>query len=234
MLDARLSQQIVSAISQRIVCREIAEDGALPPLRQLAEVFGVSVTTVREALSGLQTLGIITMKHGVGAFVVSPDTVVDDMYRTRCDIERLLAARAAAVIDDEEIACMLLHVTAMQRGAERQDVETYQLHDGPFHGVIFQAARSPILTNVVTYLKYGLFSPGSYMFDEVANDPDYLVISNKDHWTLFNAIRDHDVALAEEAVASHLNRAYTTWSRNLDSMCSKAKSELAQMEHNLT
>lgn len=233
MLDARLSKQIVSTISRWIVCRQISDDGRLPPLKELARRFGVSVTTVREAVAGLQTLGIVTMKHGVGAYVTSPDTVLDDMYRTRRDLEMLLAERAAPVISDKNMDAMHEHLLAMQAGAERQDADTYGAHDSTFHALIFHAGKSPILTNVVSFLKYGLFSPNSYVHYELAKDPLYLVRSNRDHLALLEAMKSRDPVRARDAVSSHLDRAYSTWSSHLDSMCNKAKSELAQMDHNL-
>jgi GntR family transcriptional repressor for pyruvate dehydrogenase complex len=233
MLDARLSQQIVSTIARWIVCRQISDDGKLPPLKELAHRFGVSVTTVREAIAGLQTLGIVTMKHGVGAYVTSPDTVLDDMYRTRRDLEILLGHHAAEVITDQEIEQMRSHLAQLQHAAEQRNVEAYQTCDSSFHAVIFRASRSPILTSVITFLKYGLFSPSSYVYVELGTDGEYLVRANRDHFALFDAMSRRDGDAVERAVCSHLDRAYSTWSRHLDSMCTKAKSELAQMEHYL-
>ncbi|MBD3308068.1 GntR family transcriptional regulator, partial [candidate division KSB3 bacterium] len=41
----------------------------LPTEKNLAEKFGISRTAIREALRGLETLGIIEVRHGVGRFL---------------------------------------------------------------------------------------------------------------------------------------------------------------------
>lgn len=41
----------------------------LPSEKELAEKFGISRSAVREALRGLETLGIIEVRHGVGRFI---------------------------------------------------------------------------------------------------------------------------------------------------------------------
>lgn len=41
----------------------------LPPEKEIAEKFGISRSAVREALRGLETLGIIEVRHGVGRFI---------------------------------------------------------------------------------------------------------------------------------------------------------------------
>jgi DNA-binding GntR family transcriptional regulator len=44
----------------------------LPPLKELAQDFGVSVGTVREAVSSLTAIGVLGSLVGVGTFVRQP------------------------------------------------------------------------------------------------------------------------------------------------------------------
>jgi GntR family transcriptional regulator, transcriptional repressor for pyruvate dehydrogenase complex len=228
MFDARVSETILQTISAWIVCGEIQDDGMLPPLKKLAAMFGVSIVTIREAIIGLETLGIVQMKHGKGVYVISPDTIIEDLFQTRRELESSMARRAAPVIHTEDIGRMEQHVTAMQKAAEASDLEEYGRHDAPFHVIIYDAAGSVIMRKIVLLLKSGIFSPG-HMKNELKHNPRYLEIANKSHWAIFHAVAARDPELAETAVHEHLDRVYRVWSRNLESMCKLVKSELAQM-----
>ncbi len=63
-----LSEQVKAHLKARILSHEFA-DGRIPPEMELASELGVSRTTVREALSRLESEGSIYRKQGVGTFV---------------------------------------------------------------------------------------------------------------------------------------------------------------------
>lgn len=229
MVKEDLKSHILKSISSWIALGELPKDGRLSPLKTIASILDVSVVTVREAVIALQTLGIVDMRHGKGVYVISPETVLDDMFRTRRELECLMARNAAAVIDADGVDRMHAHVSAMQTAAEAGDIAVYGQHDGPFHRVMFEASGLRIMGTIVDFLKSGVFTPDSYVHDEIANNPLYLVESNKTHWAIFEAMASHDAVRADVAVHAHLDRVYPIWSRNLDSMRLKVKSELAQI-----
>ena len=73
-LDLRIKQEgplyrIVERKLRRLVERGTFPEGSkLPPEVELAEMFGVSRNTLREALMNLEQDGLILRKHGVGTF----------------------------------------------------------------------------------------------------------------------------------------------------------------------
>ena len=229
MIHDRSAWQIIQSISGWIAAGEIGDDGSLPSLKVLAELFGVSVMTVRAAIIGLETVGIVRMAHGKGVFVVSPRTILESAFRTRRDLEALMARRAAVAMSDSVIEDMRFHVGAMQDAAERRDANAYRTHDAPFHAAAFRAADSPILGSIVTFLKHGVFSFESYALGETLREPSYLVESNKIHWDFFDAMVDKDPDRAEAAVHRHLDRIDSVRTRSMGSICAKAKTELAQI-----
>jgi len=66
-----LYRQVQNAIRDAIAMRVLKPDDALPPERDLAESFAVSRITVRKAIGGLVSEGVLDTHHGSGSFVRS-------------------------------------------------------------------------------------------------------------------------------------------------------------------
>ena len=66
-----LYRQVQGAIRDAIASRVLKPEDALPPERELAELFSVSRITVRKAISGLVGEGVLDTHHGSGNFVRS-------------------------------------------------------------------------------------------------------------------------------------------------------------------
>ena len=91
----------------------------LPPERELAEAFGVSRTSVRDAIRVLEMQGMVEPRQGDGTLVrdLSPDSLVNplasvlgrngrlltELLDVRKILEPPLAARAAAAASDADI-----------------------------------------------------------------------------------------------------------------------------------
>ena len=66
--------------------RDLPPGTKVPSERELTKDLGVGRSTVREALNGLAVLGVLTIRHGQGAFIA-------DARRTRGSDCRRRAAR---------------------------------------------------------------------------------------------------------------------------------------------
>jgi len=66
-----LYRQVQSAIRDAIASRVLKPNDALPPERELAELFAVSRITIRKAISGLVSESVLDTHHGSGNFVRS-------------------------------------------------------------------------------------------------------------------------------------------------------------------
>ena len=70
--DSRpLYQQLVDEIKTLIAKGELAQGTSLPPVRQVASDLGVNLNTVAFAYRRLQKEGLIRIRHGSGAVVIS-------------------------------------------------------------------------------------------------------------------------------------------------------------------
>ena len=66
-----LYQQVADEIKSLIAAGELSEGSSLPPVRQVAADLGVNLNTIAFAYRRLQQEGLIKVKHGSGAVVIS-------------------------------------------------------------------------------------------------------------------------------------------------------------------
>ncbi len=64
-------QQVVDEIKALIAAGELPEGSSLPPVRQVAADLGVNLNTIAFAYRELQKAGLIRVRHGAGAVVIS-------------------------------------------------------------------------------------------------------------------------------------------------------------------
>ena len=72
----RAIDELIRSLRHSIVTGELARGARIPTERQLAERFGLSQPTVREALRVLETIGLIEVRHGRGIFVAADSSFI--------------------------------------------------------------------------------------------------------------------------------------------------------------
>lgn len=72
--SAKRARRLPDAIAEYLMAaaRELAPGSRLPSENQLARQFGVSRSAVREAVSGVESLGLLQIRKGAGMFVRAP------------------------------------------------------------------------------------------------------------------------------------------------------------------
>ncbi len=122
-LRSPVPQSAVQRIQALILSGELARATRLPPERQLAAQLAVSRASLREALSILETMGLVRTKPGRGTFVVVEDGIngtvaplpvwrfasrytLREVYQLRYLTEGYAARLAAMAATDEEVAAL--------------------------------------------------------------------------------------------------------------------------------
>lgn len=160
----RVHQNIFEEFQNRIRQGTWLPGDRIPSITQLAEELHVSTGSVREALRSLQTINMVTIKHGSGCYVTGTRPTVDltthfqerggallALAETRRILEPELAFLAAERGTDEELAEI--------EGLAKQMIEEFQRgldfaeSDVLFHQKIAHAARNPILQQVLADLR---------------------------------------------------------------------------------
>lgn len=67
---ARLSDEVLTVLVQRVLEGTYPAGGRLPAERVLAAELGVTRTSLREALRQMESMGVVRIRHGAGIFVL--------------------------------------------------------------------------------------------------------------------------------------------------------------------
>ena len=146
-VSGKLYRRLADSIAAEIESGKYALGDRLPTERELADQYGVSRPTLREALIALEMLGMIEARHGLGIYVTRaqmPLTAAStydveigafELIEARRLFEGEAAALAAATIDDEAIAELdrLLELIADEDELKGEDA------DREFHMLIARA-----------------------------------------------------------------------------------------------
>lgn len=161
----RAADAIVEDLRGQIASGALPHGARLPAERALAARYGVSGPTVREALQGLNAMGLLDVRHGSGTYVSAlADSLVAKSLGTVVQLEAVsvqqligllgalsgYAARLAVTrATDEDVARLDAAVAAI---AAASDVESIVESLKEFIGGLAAAARDPLLLAIVRFL----------------------------------------------------------------------------------
>jgi len=215
---ARASSSIAEQIRAAIIGGKLKEGERLPPERELAEQFGVSRVTVRDALRALEAMGLIEVRVGArgGAFVTVPSGSVmgqtmsdmmmmqaltpDDIVEARLVVELGTVTLACARATDEDIERM----RQLAERAKRQiKAKTYTRElSWDFHALLAEMAHNVALEGLTSSFRSTL-SMHPVRTREPGGGHARTV---EEHARIFEAIERRDGATARREMARHLLR----------------------------
>src|SRR5882762_2351041 len=100
-------QQIVDEIKGLIATGELSQGTFLPPIRQVASDLGVNLNTVAFAYRRLQKEGLIRVRHGSGAVVISQTLSEKAGERLRSQLRTALTQLVLAGLKRPEIKAVI-------------------------------------------------------------------------------------------------------------------------------
>ena len=211
--------QVEHQIREAILEGQFAQGDKLPPETELAELFGVSRPTVREALGALVSAGLIRKIPGVsgGSFVntVTPDSLSRMLGESMGTIMRLgalhvgeltevrrvlevPAARMAAAHRSPAQVKDLWAIVDRQRSTTIDDPKIVS-YDLQFHTLIGHASGNRLLAAFIAAL-HDATHPAQFL--EVT--PDVAETAVRQHIAIVKAIEGQSPSDAEGAMVEHL------------------------------
>jgi len=136
--------------------RHLRPGDRLPSQRELSERLKISRASLREALTALETLGLVSVQPGRGVFVAAGPAgpaawrfadrgTPRDAYEVRHCVEGFAAGIAATRLDADGLTSLKGSVAALREAFLRRDVDAMALADSAFHDLIIAVCGNPIL-----------------------------------------------------------------------------------------
>jgi len=221
VIARHLPDEIAATIYARIQQGELPPGARLPSERELCELFSVSRSVVREALSQLKSDGIIEARRGSGAFVLERDQRQSFRMQDVAIDERDSLALVMELIVTVEVAATRL--AAMRRTPDdlklirraligmEYEIANDRLgdeQDFAFHQAIVDATHNPHFIALSSHLEQG----ARRVIRQARTNTKVRHISmieavQEEHQAIFDAIKAGNPDAAALAAETHLKNA---------------------------
>lgn len=214
----KVYEAVADAIIEMLKKGELKPGDRLDSVEKLADRFGVGRSAVREALSGLRTMGLVETRQGEGTFIKSFDPskfklpvtigflMKQDDVRELYEVRKILevgAARLAAqnyeeedLLEIEKAIILMENAKGNEKLAESADID--------FHLAIARATHNQLLINLMN-------SVSDLVTETIRETRRVLIYSEKrskqlleEHQKIYEGIKKRDVTIAENAMYEHL------------------------------
>lgn len=212
----KIYEEIVEQLMEMISSGELKPGRKLPSERDMAESLGVSRSSVREALTALEAMGILDIRPGEGTFVretsvsttFAPLAMVLQMEQNpggqlmevRRVLETEIAALAAFRATEEDLRNIETNLNCMKTAKTiSKSVEA----DLRFHFSIAEATHNTILLRIMNTVADLMHNAFRVQREELFADKGEEIIS--EHEAIYNAIRDKNLETAKAKMLQHIN-----------------------------
>lgn len=212
-----ISGTIAAEIEKAILNKKFPPGSKLPTEAELCDQFGVSRTSVREALQILNTHGFVSIEKGKGIFVknLSSDSVTNsilkflehrfdgdyvyDLIHARQIIEPGIAFAAALKRTDDDLELLAGDIESI-----KSNVGGHELHskyDTSFHMHLAHASKNKLMPLLLKPIHKLMPLVKSNVLSSVEGAKESAVIW---HTKIYEAVKAQDAKGAEQAMIGHL------------------------------
>lgn len=210
-------QALAEKLRERILSGELAPGQRLPIEPELSAEYGVSRSTVREALRVLASQNLVSTSRGVlgGSFVAHPQpnqissylqvslSLLTGTSESDITVEDLMEARELLEVPAAGLAALrrtTVHLEALQLALTRRPMTEPYLPSMDFHAALVRGSGNPLM-EVLIRAVYGVLGerlPHSGMSDE------FWLAMGEDHRRIYEAVRAGDAEAARQTTRAHL------------------------------
>jgi DNA-binding FadR family transcriptional regulator len=212
----RIAEEVADRIRVLMLDGTFPAGEPLPSERHLAERFGVSRGSIRDALRTLETIGLLETRHGQGTFphelsvdrLVAPLASVmayrSDLQDELLDVRRMFepaVARAAALRATDEDLADLQRILDTQR----QKLKTGQsaiVEDTAFHAILARSTRNRVVMSIMATLNDLLVDSRTQSLQQKGRPAR----SVDGHDSVVAALRRRDPEGASQAMYNHIDQ----------------------------
>jgi len=226
----KIYEQVADSLIGMIKNGRLKSGDKLDSVEQLAKSFGVGRSAIREALSGLRSMGLVEMRQGEGTYVKAFDAElftlpvstaflmkqndVKELYQVRKILEVGTAAYAAESYTDKDLEKMeaALQLMANAKGNDQLSEQA----DTDFHLAVAQATQMNLLIH--------LMGSVSELMSETIREARRILLYTEDrshilyeeHERIYQAIKNRQSDQAREKMYEHLENVEELLFQELD------------------
>lgn len=211
--------QVVNQIRQLIVDGKLKPGDRLPPERVLAEQFGVSRPSIREALAVLEMSGLTEGRTGFGSVVLGvpgdapdPENLCEDsspyeIMESRLTLEPQVAQLAAVRRDDEDVRRLVECYRTMCCAMVENDHDGYNQADADFHYLIARAAHNDLLAKVGAAFRRGMEEKlWQALKTKALQREGFMARYTREHKEILDSVIAQDADAAAELMRRHIGK----------------------------
>ncbi|PII39154.1 GntR family transcriptional regulator [Sinorhizobium meliloti CCBAU 01290] len=210
----RLYRQVADQMRALIERGELAHGSRLPAERELAQMFGVSRPTIREALIVLEVEGFIDIRMGSGIYVTArPAPAADappedfegpfELLRARAVVECAIAEEAARLARPEHISVLDDNLARM---AAALGTRLALAIDREFHVIVSSIIANQTLNRFVGSIHDMRMTPYFEKLASYFENTETWRAAMEEHRVIRDAIALGDPAAARAAMRAHLDQ----------------------------
>lgn len=216
-VDRQVAMRVVEHIREALEKGTSKPGDKLPPEREFAATLGISRSSLRSGLGYLAAMGLLQVRHGVGAFLSDSPTQfgaaslpfldalhgydMHQLFEARRLLEGQIASLAAERTTERHLQQMAEELEEMDATVDQP--KEYLIHDVRFHRIIAQAAGNSILAAIMESLTGALYEARRAETEQVAD----LRVTTKFHRDIYRAIRSGNPRTSRGAMEKHLTSA---------------------------
>lgn len=245
-----LSREVQTQLIESITSGQYQPGQKLPAERELMEQFEVSRVTIRDALTGLKSMGLVYIKRGVngGTFVAEPSAMpITESFKNlvqmgRVNFLHLIEARlllepplamAAAQQHDRQDIERLAKLLQRARDLLGTSIKKARLQNVRFHYEIARITANPILL----FISESVTQAFSGMIIEMTQKKlDRHTVEGliEEHQEIFEAIKRQDPRDAFTKTRAHLLKTYEMYSGVMPLAEGEARPPLILFDHSIS
>lgn len=213
-----LASVLSRKLRQEIESRRLRVGERFPTDAEIATAFGVSRTVVREAVSSLREIGLISTQRGRGSVVIanspspsfavsgvdleSPDHILQ-LYEFRLMVELEAVALAASRRTLENLEEMEL---VLKRGTSAERLEDAIEADIAFHLAIARATQNGYFPRILATIRTATIARALMRedLDDAARIELYRGTIQEEHRAIYAAIAQNNASSGKKIIKAHL------------------------------
>ncbi|MGM0928629.1 MAG: FadR/GntR family transcriptional regulator [Actinomycetota bacterium] len=221
MKHRTLVDTVAEKLLAEIVAGRLAPGDALPPEADIAAEYQVSRLTVREALTMLRTIKVISVQRGRGTYITPPDewTSIEAIVRAAAhstgtsiasrqllEVRRLVesgaAALAAARRTDKDVELLRRELDSMAAADAAGDADAFVEADRLFHTLILKMSGNTLFAAVFVPMARVLADARREAFSAPTVRARTLAM----HGEVLAAVESRDQQGARQAMEDHVDQ----------------------------